>query len=308
MMLKGSQLAKRYPGPRRLGTAPGGARRPAHPGQNRGAGLQHPAAAPQARPLGRRGDGLARAVHVAAPASRSALQENKIKITGSRMATTQAGQQAKTKRPPSAIYRALVWGLLLFCISFALIGGVIAEQVMAALNCQFRCRPRTGTCSFLQNALASRLIALSCLQRRRWTTPSCCCAISGASSWSGWRPSAGARHAYQNPRQATAASRASVRTAVSPQQRLHQFLHASFWILLAGLIAFCIAFGTPFLSTYVSREILQALGCNPAPSTRWCRPACPGPVSGRRGCSLSCFPSWASWAHRSGSSGSLAMC
>jgi hypothetical protein len=74
------------------------------------------------------------------------------------MATTQAGQQAKTKRPPSATYRALVWGLLLFCISFALTGGVIAEQVMAALNCQFRADPRTGTCSFLQNALASRLM------------------------------------------------------------------------------------------------------------------------------------------------------
>jgi hypothetical protein len=178
------------------------------------------------------------------------------------MATTQAGQQAKTKRPPSATYRALVWGLLLFCISFALTGGVIAEQVMAALNCQFRADPRTGTCSFLQNALASRLMPFLSAE-----TPLDYPFMLLRNFWGlilVWLAAVGfARHAYQNPHQATAASRASVRKAVSPQQRLHQFLHASFWILLIGLIAFCIAFGTPFLSTYVAREILQALGCNP---------------------------------------------
>jgi len=168
----------------------------------------------------------------------------------------------QAKQPPSGLYRALVWGLFLFCISFALTGGVIAEQLMTALNCQFRTDPRAGTCSFLQNALASRLSPFLSAE-----TPLDYPFMLLRNFWGlilVWLAAIGfARHAYQNPRQVTTASRATVRTAVSPQQRLHQFLQASFWILLAGLVAFCIAFGTPFLSTYVSREILQALGCNP---------------------------------------------
>jgi hypothetical protein len=168
----------------------------------------------------------------------------------------------QAKLPPSGLHRALVWGLFLFCISFALIGGVIAEQALAALNCQFHADPRAGTCSFFQNALASRLTPFLSAQtpldypfillRNFWWLILAWLAVIG---WS--------RHAYQNPRKAITARHAPAATAMSPQRRLHQFLQVSFWILLLGLIAFCIAFGTPFLSTYVSREILQALGCNP---------------------------------------------
>lgn len=178
------------------------------------------------------------------------------------MATSQAAQHPKTKKPPSPTYRVLVWGLLLFCISFALTGGVIAEQIMAGLNCHHHADSRVGTCSFLQNALASRLTPFLSAQtpldypfmllRNFWGL---ILVWLFAIAWS--------RHAWLNPRQPSADQRAPVRTAVSLQQRLHQFLQASFWILLLGLIAFCIAFGTPFLGTYVSREILQALGCSP---------------------------------------------
>lgn len=166
------------------------------------------------------------------------------------------------KRPPSAIYRALVWGLLLFCISFALTGGVIAEQAMVALNCQYNADARAGSCSFLQNALASRLVPFLSAE-----TPLDYPFMLLRNFWGlilVWLVAIGfSRHAYLNPRPATATRRAPARTAISPQQRLHRFLHASFWILLVGLASFCIAFGTPFLSTYVSREILQALGCSP---------------------------------------------
>ncbi|AYQ30081.1 MULTISPECIES: hypothetical protein [unclassified Polaromonas] len=175
------------------------------------------------------------------------------------MATPQAAQ---TSRPPSATYRVLVWGLLLFCISLALVGGVVAEQVMAALNCQYRADPRTGSCSFLQHALASGFAPfLSAetpldypfmLLRNFWGL---ILVWLAAIAWS--------RHAWLNPRQAPATRRAPVPTAISLQQGLHKVLHASFWILLVGLIAFCIAFGTPFLSTWLAREILQTLGCSP---------------------------------------------
>jgi hypothetical protein len=166
------------------------------------------------------------------------------------------------KRPPSAIYRALVWSLLLFCISFALMGGVIAEQAMAALNCQYNTDARTGSCSFLQNALASRFAPFLAAE-----TPLDYPFMLLRSFWGlilVWLVAIGlSRHAYQNPRQASATRHAPVRAVISPLQRLHQLLNAGFWLLLIGLIAFCIAFGTPFLSTYVAREILQALGCSP---------------------------------------------
>jgi len=166
------------------------------------------------------------------------------------------------KLPPSSLYRALVWGLFLFCVSFALIGGVIAEQLLAALHCQFHADPRAGTCSFFQNSVASRLTPFLAAQ-----TPLDYPFLLLRSFWGlilAWLLAIGwSRHAYQNPRKAIAAPRAPAATAVSLQRRLHQFLQASFWILLLGLIAFCIALGTPFLGTYVSREILQALGCSP---------------------------------------------
>ena len=166
------------------------------------------------------------------------------------------------QRPPSALYRALVWSLLLFCASFALIGGVIAEQAMTALNCQYNADIRTGSCSFLQNALASRFAPFLSAE-----TPLDYPFMLLRSFWGlilVWLAAIGfARHAYLNPRQVPATRRTPARTAISPQQRLHQVLSASFWLLLIGLALFCIAFGTPFLSTYVAREILQALGCNP---------------------------------------------
>jgi hypothetical protein len=150
--------------------------------------------------------------------------------------------------------------LLLFCISFALIGGVIAEQAMLALNCQYNADLRAGSCSFLQNALASRFAPFLSAE-----TPLDYPFMLLRNFWGlilVWLTAIGfARHAYLNPRQA-APRRVPVRT-MSPQQKLHQFLNASFWILLIGLGAFCIAFGTPFLSTYVAREILQALACSP---------------------------------------------
>ncbi|SFU55829.1 hypothetical protein SAMN05216350_102576 [Polaromonas sp. YR568] len=171
----------------------------------------------------------------------------------------------QAQRPPSGIYRALVWGLFLFCVSFALIGGVIAEHAMTLLNCQPHADIRAGSCSFLKNALALRLTPfLSAdtpldypfmLLRNFWGL---ILVWLAAIAWS--------RHAWQHPSSpspASTARHASVPATISLQQSLHQVLQASFWILLIGLIAFCIAFGTPFLSTYLAREILQMIGCNP---------------------------------------------
>ncbi|MEO7886914.1 MAG: hypothetical protein ABI893_11585 [Polaromonas sp.] len=159
----------------------------------------------------------------------------------------------------------LVWGLLLFCISFALIGGVIAEQLMAGLGCQYHADPRVGSCSFLQHALASRLAPFLSAN-----TPLDYPFMLLRGFWGlilVWLVAIGlSRHAWQNPRQATTAIPAThrrVRVNASPLQTLHQCLQVAFWILLVGLVTFCIAFGTPFLATHVSREILQALGCSP---------------------------------------------
>lgn len=172
------------------------------------------------------------------------------------MATPQA------KQPPSGVYRALVWSLFLFCVSFAMVGGVIAEHMMTLLNCQPHADIRAGSCSLLKNALALRLTPfLSAdtpldypfmLLRNFWGL---ILAWLAAIAWS--------RHAWQNPGPRSDARHTPVPAAISLQQGLHRVLHAGFWILLIGLIAFCIAFGTPFLSTYLAREILQALGCSP---------------------------------------------
>lgn len=171
----------------------------------------------------------------------------------------------QAKRPPSGIYRALVWSLLLFCISFALMGGVIAEQAMAALNCQYNADPRARSCPFLQNALASRFAPFLSAE-----TPLDYPFMLLRGFWGlilVWLAAIGfARHAYQNPRKRAIAPLAlapTISTAGSLQQTLHRVLQASFWILVVGLVLFCLAFGTPLLGTYVSREILEALGCSP---------------------------------------------
>ncbi|WP_431095766.1 hypothetical protein [Polaromonas aquatica] len=178
------------------------------------------------------------------------------------MATSRAAQTPPARKPPSATYRVLVWGLVFFCISFALIGGVIAEQAMAALNCQYNANPTAGSCSFLQNALASRFAPFLSAE-----TPLDYPFMLLHSFWGFilvWLVAIGfARHASHNLRSPAAAPASTIPTTVSPLQTLHATLQASFWILLVGLIAFCIAFGTPFLGTYVSREVLQALGCSP---------------------------------------------
>jgi hypothetical protein len=79
------------------------------------------------------------------------------------------------------------------------------------------CRPRAGTCSFLQNALASRLSPFLSAE-----TPLDYPFMLLRNFWGlilVWLAAIGfARHAYQNPRQVTAASRAPVRTAVSPNK------------------------------------------------------------------------------------------
>ena len=37
-----------------------------------------------------------------------------------------------------------------------------------------------------------------------------------------------------------------------------------FWIMLLGLVAFVVAFGTPFLSAYTSGKVVSLFGCSPA--------------------------------------------
>lgn len=43
-----------------------------------------------------------------------------------------------------------------------------------------------------------------------------------------------------------------------------RYAGAVFWLLLLGLIAFCVAFGVPFLSAWTSGEVVAWAGCQPA--------------------------------------------
>lgn len=161
------------------------------------------------------------------------------------------------------LFKILQWGLILFCLGFAIVGGVLAERLLELLHCQPHANPDLRSCSWLPNALGMRL------------TPFL--AAGGPADYpfvllhsfgaliALWLAALGAlRWADRNPARA-----AAVLGSVAPRQRitgaslLRGSARGAFWLLLLGLIAFCIAFGTPILGNQVAREVLGALGCSP---------------------------------------------
>jgi hypothetical protein len=163
---------------------------------------------------------------------------------------------------PPKIPRALAWGLLVFCTGFTFFGGVISETIMAGLNCRPHTDAQISGCPFPWNALALRIAPFLSAQN---ITDYPFILLDGF--WGlilAWVAAIGlARWASKYPGKAAVLRRALAPAAISRGQVFHLFLRGGFWALLTGFIAFCIAFGTPFLGSLVAREILQAMGCTP---------------------------------------------
>lgn len=159
-------------------------------------------------------------------------------------------------------FRALAWGLLVFCTGFAFFGGVISETIMAGLNCRPHTDPQVSGCPFPWNGLALKIAPFLSAQSIAdypfmlldgfWGLILAWSAAMGLARWGG-----------KHPGKAAALRRALTPAAPSRGRILQLFLQGGFWTLLAGITAFCIAFGTPFLGSHVAREILQAMGCVP---------------------------------------------
>lgn len=164
------------------------------------------------------------------------------------------------------LFKVLQWGLILFCLCFAMVGGAMAEHLLGLLQCQPHANPVLRSCSWLLNALGLRLTPfLSAggisdypfvLLHNFWALIAL------------WVLALVATHrAARNAASASASampghsqlSRAKV-TGAGIARRASR---AAFWTLLLGLVGFCVAFGTPILGNRMALEVLGALGCSP---------------------------------------------
>ncbi|MGC1176114.1 hypothetical protein [Polaromonas sp.] len=160
------------------------------------------------------------------------------------------------------VFQLLRTGLLLFCISFIFFGGVVAEAITAALPCQAHPDYRVSSCpaplNWLAQSMSPFLSAQTILDYPF---------IFLHSFWAFillWLTAiARARWASMRPPKVLVAAPSAKQAAALPYQTPHRILQISFWFLLLGLIAFCIALGTPFLGSHVAREILLQMGCSP---------------------------------------------
>lgn len=170
--------------------------------------------------------------------------------------------QGAAPRSSRIVFQTLRTGLLLFCISFIFFGGVVAEAITSAFPCQPHADDRVSSCPAPLNWLAQHLSPFLSAQtifdypfiflHSFWATT---LLWLMAIAWARW--------ASLRPPKVAAAAPAAKPVAVSPYQTSDRILHISFWLLLMGLIAFCIALGTPFLGSHVAREILLHMGCSP---------------------------------------------
>lgn len=161
------------------------------------------------------------------------------------------------------LFKILQWGLILFCLGFAMVGGVVAERVLELLHCQPHANPDLRSCSWLPNALGMRLTPFLTaggvtdyplvLLHNFWALIALWVLALVA-----------VRRAERSPNVATAPDRRRPRApGTTGANILRWSARSAFWLLLLGLIAFCIAFGTPLLGNQVAREVLGALGCSP---------------------------------------------
>lgn len=161
------------------------------------------------------------------------------------------------------LFKILQWGLILFCLGFAMVGGVVAERVLELLHCQPHANPDLRSCSWLPNALGMRLTPFLTaggitdyplvLLHNFWALIALWVLALVA-----------VRRAERSANVATAPDRRRPRApGITGANILRWSARSAFWLLLLGLIAFCIAFGTPLLGNQVAREVLGALGCSP---------------------------------------------
>ncbi|MEO8023390.1 hypothetical protein [Polaromonas sp.] len=165
-------------------------------------------------------------------------------------------------RPSRIAFQILRTGLVLFCIAFIFFGGVVSEGLLSALHCQPHADYRVSSCPAPVNWLAQNispfLSAQTILDYPFIFLHSFWALILlwlGVIAWARW--------AAMQPRKVATVAPAARPVATSPDQSAHHVLRISFWLLLTGLIAFCIALGTPFLGSYTAREILLQMGCSP---------------------------------------------
>jgi hypothetical protein len=163
------------------------------------------------------------------------------------------------------LFKALQWGLILFCLGFAIVGGVVAERLLELLHCQPHANPALRSCSWLSNALGMRLTPFLTaggvtdypfvLLHNFWALIALwVLALVGLRR--------AARNAATAPVAVPSRSQAAA-PGVAGAGLARWAARTLFWALLLGLIGFCIALGMPILGTQVAREVLGTLGCSP---------------------------------------------
>ncbi|WP_255594560.1 hypothetical protein [Acidovorax sp. sif1233] len=166
--------------------------------------------------------------------------------------------------PYRHLFKALQWGLILFCLCFAMVGGTMAERLLELLQCQPHANPALRSCAWLPNALGLRLAPfLSAggisdypfvLLQNFWALIAV------------WMVALIATHRAARNAASTAAlpDRGKTRyPGITGADAGRWASRAAFWVLLLGLAGFCMAFGTPILGNRVALEVLGALGCSP---------------------------------------------
>lgn len=172
--------------------------------------------------------------------------------------------RASGLRTSEIVFRILRTGLVLFCISFIFFGGVVAEAITSALPCQPHADQTISSCpaplNWLAQGISPFLSAQTILDypfiflQSFWVFILLWLAAIVWARWTSTRlPQVAAAVPLSRP----------VATPASPYQTAHRILQWSFWLLLTGFIAFCVALGTPFLGSHVAREILLQMDCSP---------------------------------------------
>ena len=159
------------------------------------------------------------------------------------------------------LFKILQWGLILFCLGFAIVGGVLAERLLELLHCQPHANPALRSCSWLSNALGMRLAPFLTaegvtdypfvLLHNFW-------ALIALWVLALILLRRADRNAVRAPTMA-----GTGHTGIAGADMARWAARAVFGLLLLGLIGFCVAFGTPLLGTHMAREVLATLGCSP---------------------------------------------
>lgn len=162
------------------------------------------------------------------------------------------------------IFKALQWGLIVFCLVFSIVGGVAAERVLDVLHCQPHADPALRSCSWLANPIGLRLAPfLSAgsivdypfvLLTNFWGLLLAWGLALHAARWADHNPATAAALLQRWLPRRVHATRADV---------LRWSVVCTFWLLLAGFIVFCFALGLPIVGNQTARAILESLGCSP---------------------------------------------